>query len=197
MKPRTRRRPAPPRSRRSRRPARKVARSTETRGMELGIAAGEEYGIGAGIGGFVGERGEEAEFGAGGAPVVQPVRIEEGEGVVAGDGDALAERRKRFARACGPSLLPRPPPQGERCRPVRAGRTGTKAGSRSTKSSIGLRCRRDDLIEARDFIGQHQAEMAVRQGQGFALRERRRAAGSAPARGRCAAWLRAGWRRLG
>ncbi|MDB5539870.1 MAG: hypothetical protein JWQ89_1597 [Devosia sp.] len=71
----------------------------EAGGMEFGVAAGEENGVGGGIRGFVGEGGEEGEDGAGVAPVGQPVGVEEGEGVVTGDGDVLAEGRGELRAA--------------------------------------------------------------------------------------------------
>ena len=55
--------------------------------MELGVAAGEEYGVGGRVRGFVGEGGEEGEGCAGRAPGFEPVGVEECEGDVAGSGD--------------------------------------------------------------------------------------------------------------
>jgi hypothetical protein len=72
----------------------KAAVAGEAAGMELGVAAGQEDGVGGFVGGLVGEGGEGEDLGAGGAPAVQQMGVGEGEGRVGGKGDALAERRQ-------------------------------------------------------------------------------------------------------
>ena len=75
--------------------------------MQFGIAAGQEDGIGRSSSGDSSASGEKKlSLGAGGVPVGEPVGIEEGEGVVAGDGDALAEGRKAGAAIRPPQPLP-------------------------------------------------------------------------------------------
>ena len=94
----------------------------EPAGMELGIAAGQEDGVGGGVGRFVGKRREGQKFGPGGAPVAEHVVIGEAEGGVAGDGDPLAERRQAGRRTFG---------GGERGGRQRCGRHDEKASEPS------------------------------------------------------------------
>ena len=60
--------------------------------MQFRIASWQEYRVAIHSWWLVGERREEGELGALGAPVGEEVGVDEAEGVVRGDGDALAER---------------------------------------------------------------------------------------------------------
>ena len=60
--------------------------------MELRIAARQPDEVGVGRRRFVGKRREGHDFGAGGTPALDEMRIDEGEGAVAREGDALRRR---------------------------------------------------------------------------------------------------------
>ena len=65
------------------------------RSMQFGISAGQKDRVGALVRRLIGERGEEADFRPIGAPVIQPVMVNEREAGVAGDCHVLTERRHR------------------------------------------------------------------------------------------------------
>ena len=90
--------------------------------MQLGIAAGQEYGIGVGRRGFVGKRAEEAQTCPLAAPGVEQGRIGEDKRRISGNRDAAAQwrdRQGRFGRR--QTAWPR---EGRDRFEIEAGRTG-------------------------------------------------------------------------
>ena len=67
-------------------------------GMELGIAAGKEDGIGVGSGGSFARGEKKLRLAPRPMPLVQKMRVGKGEGRVAGNGDPLAQRAAALAR---------------------------------------------------------------------------------------------------
>ena len=127
-------------------------------GVQFRVAAGEPAAVGALRRRLVGERRERHDFGAGLAPGLEQVRIDEAEGAVAGERDALARRRQRRggARCCGE--LERPGGADQRAEVDMALGGGGKTIDQRVK--IGMLVR---LHEAEMPLGQRQRRIA---GQG-------------------------------
>ncbi len=120
----------------------------EPAGVQLGIAARQPADVAAEVRRLVGQRREGQELGARRAPGPCDVRIDEAEGGVLGNGDALAGRRQR-------GLL----------RPVSAGQ---RAGEPEDRVEIErpldrIRGPVDPGFECRMLAGLHQPEVPLRQ----------------------------------
>ena len=68
--------------------------------MQLGITAGQPDRIAIGGGSGIGEQGEGQDLGAGLPPTGEEVRVNEREGLVLRQGDALPGRRQRNGIGC-------------------------------------------------------------------------------------------------
>ena len=130
-------------ARKSRRPSRKRRACGEAPGMELGVAAGQPAGVAIGRRRLVGERRERHEFGPRRPPARRHVRIQEREGRIRRDGDALARRAGQGARA--PERAPhrprRPGSRRGRGRPRRGRASRSRRASRSSVSRAWTRPR--------------------------------------------------------
>ena len=125
--------------------------------MQLGIAAGEPAAVAILRRRFVGERREGDDRRAGMAPAGEDVRVDEGEGVVAGERDAVSRRR-----------------QG---RAVAGGEAADLAGKRHDRVEIDAAFDLvGDAVEPRVEVAVlarlDQAEMPRGQGEGLAAAER-------------------------
>ncbi len=87
-----------------------VMRSGQPPGVKFGIAARQPAGVAVAAGSLIGQRREEPDFRPGGPPALQQVRIEEGERLVAGNGDALPGRRDGGVAGKARATRPAPPP---------------------------------------------------------------------------------------
>ena len=73
-------------------PVVKTMRRRQCSRVQLGIAAGQPYRIGSGIGRLVGQRRERQDLRAGRPPAIEQMRIDEGESAILGERDTLAGR---------------------------------------------------------------------------------------------------------
>ena len=139
-------------------PARKRCAAASAAGMQLRIAAGQPATVAALRWCLVGERREGHDLGAGPPPAGEDVRIDEGEGRVGGERDALAGRRQG----------------GGNARPM-ALANGRRAGDHRVEIEMALG-HVGEAIETRGEIcmlaGLHQAEMALGQCQRLVARQR-------------------------
>ena len=127
--------------------------------MQLGIAARQIDRVRLLVRRLVGERREGGHCGAGGAPAVSDVRVGEGEGEVAGDGDALAERRQR--RQPRPWVAPLEPSlPGQADQPVDIEMRADQAGGAI-----------EEFVQAGMLGGLDQAEMPFGERQPIAPRQ--------------------------
>ncbi len=128
----------------------KGRRCREPAGMQLRIAAGEPGDVAVVRRRLVGERRERHQLRTGGAPMGGDMRVEEGEGGIGRQRDALAGRRQR-GHVVGARRRQR---RGERGDAVEVERALRHVGEPVEMPG-----------EVRVLAGLHQAEMALRQGQ--------------------------------
>ena len=147
--------------RKTRQPGAKPGRRRERAGMELRIAAGQPAGIAVARRRLVGKRREGDDLGAGAPPAVENVRIDEAEGLIERERDALAGRRQRWHRPA-------------RCSACRSGQQRRRR-HHAVEIDMALRqCGQpiEPAGEVAVLAGLHQAEMPLGQRERRVARDR-------------------------
>ena len=127
------------------------ARRRKLAGMQFGIAARQPDAVGMGCWRFIGQRRKRQDFRPGPSPALHQVRIDEGKGCVARDGDALCRGHRKAALD----------PIRWHWNPPRRAANGVEIGMGAQERGVVS----DHPVQVGMLDSLHQPQMALRQGQ--------------------------------